>query len=82
MFILDFGWFVLSHLLRIISDLLAIILSPFLFLKYYKETGFKKREFKSILITGGTSGIGKELALQFAANGKINLTMYIYIFFV
>ena len=69
MFIIDWFFYVISHLLRIISDILSIILSPIVFLLYYKQIGFGNRKFKSVLITGATSGIGRELANQFAKKG-------------
>ena len=65
--LLDFLWFVGAHIARIICDTIIVLLSPILFL-YYKYTRNKfihTKKFKSIFITGGSSGIGKAIALQF-----------------
>eukprot|EP01098_Paradermamoeba_levis_P016522 TRINITY_DN895_c0_g1_i1.p1 TRINITY_DN895_c0_g1~~TRINITY_DN895_c0_g1_i1.p1 ORF type:complete len:309 (-),score=106.66 TRINITY_DN895_c0_g1_i1:42-968(-) len=55
-------------LIRVLFDALAFVLSPFLFL-WGRLVAGNRKTFKSILITGGNSGLGEALALSFAGPG-------------
>jgi len=66
--ILDYLTHLLFLILRVLLDLFALVLSPLVFAAERLSSGPKK-EFKSILITGGNSGIGAGLAVNFAAPG-------------
>ncbi len=72
--ILGFFGFFFSLVLRLIVDIIGIIISPAAYLYYYKtckqSSGKKGRKnFKSIFITGASSGIGAQTARHFSAPG-------------
>jgi len=54
--------------LKLVFDVITFVLSPFLFV-YERISSGKRKEFKSILITGGNAGLGEVLALAFAKPG-------------
>ena len=59
-------FFVGSHLIRIIFDIFAVILSPLIFIMYTNEINkTKTNKFNTIFITGGSSGIGRQIGYEF-----------------
>ncbi|EFA85020.1 short-chain dehydrogenase/reductase family protein [Heterostelium album PN500] len=65
---------ILIAILGIFGHLLFIALSPILFVAGY----FQKKRFpnpKSIVITGASNGIGKELAIEYARTGVTNICL-------
>eukprot|EP01098_Paradermamoeba_levis_P009605 TRINITY_DN4013_c0_g1_i1.p1 TRINITY_DN4013_c0_g1~~TRINITY_DN4013_c0_g1_i1.p1 ORF type:complete len:304 (-),score=73.73 TRINITY_DN4013_c0_g1_i1:26-937(-) len=64
----DFFVFFFLGLVKLLLDIVAFVLGPFLFIWERVASG-KRKTFKSILITGGNSGLGESLALAFAGPG-------------
>jgi len=64
----DFLLFFFHGLFRLVLDVIAFILSPLIFVFERIGSG-KTKKYKSILITGGNSGLGESLALAFARPG-------------
>lgn len=71
----EWFFFSIAHIFRAITDIIFAILSPFIILYYYhtnesasifSNSNLAQHRFSSILITGGSSGIGKALAIELA----------------
>ena len=72
--LVDFLSMFCSMLIKIFLDILVLILSPIFYTIYAFEQSTRtcnpcaKKRFHSIFITGASSGIGKEFALQMASS--------------
>ena len=64
----SFGALLVECIWHVFAAILFLTVSPALYLVSWCRKGPKKH-FKSILITGGNSGLGEALALSFAAPG-------------
>lgn len=65
----DFCMFVVSLAAKVVLDSLLLLLAPIIFIFERYKSGSARRRPRSILITGASSGIGRALAIEWAAPG-------------